>query len=117
VLRDFPKIQKGLLSAFPATIRAELKMRLSEVDRVLAGFVRGQLTVSMLMAILYSFGLSLTGIDLPVVIGVLTGVAIVVPIVGVLSMATVSTIMAIAKFGIIDPDFVLKINPHVLGVI
>src|SRR3954469_8097231 len=54
----------------------------SQVDRVLGQFMRGQLTVMAIMAGLYAFGYSISGVPLAVPIGVLAGVLSFIPYVG-----------------------------------
>jgi len=116
ILVDFPRIKEAARDMIPPRNRDLMLGRLAEVDRVLAAFVRGQLTVCFFLAVSYSIGLSFTGIDLAIVIGVVSGFAFVIPYAGTILGIVAGTVMAIVKFGVIDPDFVLKINPHLLGV-
>ncbi len=53
-----------------------------EADSVLGQYLRGQLLVMVIMAIFYSLGLALFGLDLALPIGVFTGLAMIVPYVG-----------------------------------
>lgn len=116
ILKDFNRIKEAGFEMIPPRNRELIVSRLQEVDRVLAAFVRGQVTVCTFLAITYSVGLSFTGIDLAVVIGVVSGYAFVIPYAGTILGVVAGSAMAIVKFGLIDPDFVLKINPHLLGV-
>lgn len=116
ILKDFNRIKDAARDMIPPRNRELVLSRLAEVDRVLAAFVRGQLTVCTFLAIAYSIGLSFTGIDLAVVIGVVSGFAFVIPYAGTVLGIVAGSVMAIVKFGAIDPDFVLKIDPHLLGV-
>lgn len=116
ILVDFNRIKEAIRDMIPPRNRDLMLSRLAEVDRVLAAFVRGQLTVCTFLAISYSIGLSFTGIDLAIVIGVVSGFAFVIPYAGTILGIVAGTVMAVVKFGVIDPDFVLKVNPHLLGV-
>lgn len=116
ILKDFNRIKDAAEELIPPRSRALVLARLRQVDRVIAAFVRGQLTVCMFLAVAYSVGLSFTGIDLAVVIGVASGFAFVIPYAGTIVGVAAGSIMAIAKFGVIDPDFVLRIEPRLLGV-
>ncbi|MEC8423880.1 MAG: AI-2E family transporter, partial [Myxococcota bacterium] len=71
-----------------------------EVDRRLSAFVRGQITVSVIMAGLYSAGLLVVGIDLAVPVGVLSGLLFVVPYLGTAVGIVLATVLALLKFGI-----------------
>jgi predicted PurR-regulated permease PerM len=53
-----------------------------EADQVLGQYLRGQLLVMLTMAIFYSVGLTLFGLDLALPIGVFTGLAMFVPYLG-----------------------------------
>ena len=116
ILVDFPRIKDAMRDMIPPRNRDLMLSRLAEVDRVLSAFVRGQLTVCFFLAISYSVGLSFTGIDLAIVIGVVSGFSFVIPYAGTILGVVAGSVMAIVKFGVIDPDFVLKIDPHLLGV-
>lgn len=114
--KDFTRLKAATVDLIPPRHRDVLLSRLGEVDRVIAAFVRGQLTVCIFLAVAYAIGLSFTGIDLAVVIGVVSGFAFVIPYAGTVLGIVAGSAMAIAKFGIVDPDFALRIEPHLLGV-
>lgn len=82
VLRDYDRIVRFFRELLPLRYRAHLSGRVREIDTVLASFVRGQLTVGAILAVMYSAGLSIARIDLAIVIGVLAGFGILVPYVG-----------------------------------
>jgi predicted PurR-regulated permease PerM len=69
-----------------------------EIDRVLGGFLRGQLSVCLALAVLYSIGLLLIGIDLALVIGIVSGLAFIIPYLGTIFGVVVAGCMAAAKF-------------------
>ena len=53
-----------------------------EIDRVLAEFLRGQLSVMGALAVYYTVGLMLVGLQFAVPIGILTGLLVFIPYVG-----------------------------------
>jgi predicted PurR-regulated permease PerM len=55
---------------------------MAEADAVLGQYLRGQLLVILILAVFYSVGLALFGLDLALPIGVFTGLAIFVPYLG-----------------------------------
>ena len=67
-----------------AQVMASLKIGgfLAEVDDVLGQYLRGQLLVMAILAVFYSLGLALFGLDLALPIGVFTGLAMAIPYVG-----------------------------------
>lgn len=74
------------------TIREQAR----EIDRTIAGYLRGQVNVCLLLALFYMIGLGLTGLKYGVLIGLVSGLISVIPFVGALLGFCVS--MAIAFF-------------------
>lgn len=53
-----------------------------DIDKVLAGFVRGQMTVGMILGIFYATALGLIGLQFGMVVGLLAGLLTFIPYVG-----------------------------------
>ena len=82
LLRDYDLINEKMLSFIPARSREQVLSLIKEIDGVLAGFVRGQLMVGLIMAGLYSIGLFFCGTPMSLFIGLLAGLASLVPYLG-----------------------------------
>jgi predicted PurR-regulated permease PerM len=100
LLRDWDKLVSAIGDLIPHAHRARSARVATEVDRRLSAFVRGQITVSAIMAVLYSIGLLIVGIDLAIAVGVLSGMLFVVPYLGTAVGIVLATILALLKFGI-----------------
>jgi predicted PurR-regulated permease PerM len=100
LLRDWDRITTAIAGLVPPEHRPRIDRVASEVDRRLSAFVRGQITVSAIMAGLYSVGLLLVGIDLAIPIGVLSGLLFVVPYLGTAVGIVLATVLTLLKFGI-----------------
>ncbi len=50
-----------------------------QMDRVIAGFVRGRLTICAIMIVLYTVGYVLIGVPAPLIVGPIVGASVVVP--------------------------------------
>lgn len=98
LLADMPLLTAWLKELPPPRFREQLGLLVKEFDTVLSGFVRGQLLVCAILAVLYSTGLWLIGIDLAVVIGTLSGAAFIIPYVGTVLGIVLSMLMAVLKF-------------------
>ena len=98
LLFDLPQLKLFVESFIPERFRAVYSEKLSEIDRVLSGFVRGQLSVCAILAVLYSIGLYFIGIDLAIAIGTLAGVTFIIPYVGTIIGICLSVVMALLKF-------------------
>ncbi|WP_341877058.1 AI-2E family transporter [Defluviitalea saccharophila] len=53
-----------------------------DVDHVLSGYIRGQLTDSLIMGILIGISVAIIGIDFPIIIGIIAGIANIIPYFG-----------------------------------
>lgn len=82
LLRDFDSINEKLLRLVPPRFQEKTKDIVLEVDRVLSRFVRGQLMVAGLMGVMYSFGLFLCDTPMSLSLGMMAGLANLVPYLG-----------------------------------
>jgi len=82
LLRDMPKIKRWVREHIPHRYLDEVLATYGEVDRVLAGFIRGQFIVSLLEASFITLGLTLIGVDYALLLGLFAGFANMVPYIG-----------------------------------
>lgn len=82
LLRDWNRIVARVPALFPATLRPRLKALARETDEVLGAFLRGQLSVMLALAIVYTGGLLAIGLDLALPIGIVAGLVSFVPYLG-----------------------------------
>lgn len=69
-----------------------------EIDAVLAGFIRGQMTVGAILGVFYAVALALVGLQFGVVVGLLAGALTFIPYVGSTVGGGVSIGLAIYQF-------------------
>lgn len=79
LLIDFPKVKRGIVDLVPLAYRTVFLERVGEVDGAVSGFVRGQLTIALILATLNSIGLVALGVPLGLLLGILAGLANVIP--------------------------------------
>lgn len=89
------KVNSWLPREHADTIRAQFR----EIDRTLAGFVRGQATVCLVLGTFYGLGLSLVGLDLGLVIGLGSGLFSFIPYLGSISGFIIGMGLAFAQTG------------------
>jgi predicted PurR-regulated permease PerM len=82
LLLDWKHVVAQALTLVPPRARPSVDSFATEADQVLGQYLRGQLLVMVTMAIFYSTGLALFGLELAVPIGVFTGLAMFVPYIG-----------------------------------
>jgi predicted PurR-regulated permease PerM len=100
LLRDWDRLVAAIGGLVPVRHRGRVERVAREVDLRLSAFVRGQITVCLAMAALYSVGLVLVGIDLAVPIGLMSGLLVVVPYLGSAVGLGASLVLALMKFGL-----------------
>ncbi|MBI3076744.1 MAG: AI-2E family transporter [Deltaproteobacteria bacterium] len=106
-LQHMETVGARVLAYLPPAWRPTVAPRLAEINLLVGEYLRGAVVLALALAVLYSLGLSLVGIDMAVAIGVLTGLLSVVPYVGALTGFSLASVMALITFGDL---------PHLLGV-
>lgn len=82
LLRDMPKIKRWVRERVPRRFLDEAVETYQEIDRVLAGFIRGQFIVSTTEATFIGVGLTAIGVEYALLLGIFAGFANMVPYVG-----------------------------------
>ncbi|MCX7246558.1 MAG: AI-2E family transporter [Burkholderiales bacterium] len=82
LLMDWHRLVERTLEWVPPRARLAYDSFTNEADTVLGQYLRGQLLVMLVLAVYYSAGLALFGLDLALPIGIFTGLAVFVPYVG-----------------------------------
>jgi predicted PurR-regulated permease PerM len=82
LLSAFDRITAGVRELIPLRWRATVTSYAEEIDQILSQFVRGQLTVMAILAVLYSGAYALLGVRLAVPIGITAGMLNFIPYVG-----------------------------------
>ena len=82
LLQEWPRILDALERIVPRPWLARTMRILNDIDSVMSEFLRGQLSVMMLLAVFYSVGLWFAGLNFALPVGVLTGLLVFIPYVG-----------------------------------
>jgi predicted PurR-regulated permease PerM len=82
LLLDWNQLLARLYEMVPPRARPGVDSFAQEANEVLGQYLRGQLLVMVTMAVFYSTGLALFGLELALPIGVFTGLAMFIPYVG-----------------------------------
>jgi predicted PurR-regulated permease PerM len=82
LLRDWNRIVARFDDLLPRRWLPRVRTIAREIDRVLAEFLRGQLSVMGVLAVYYSVALSIAGLQFALPIGILTGLLVFIPYVG-----------------------------------
>jgi predicted PurR-regulated permease PerM len=98
LLRDWDDLVAKVDSWLPRAHLETIREQFREIDRTLAGFLRGQVTVCLILGAFYGIGLSLVGLDFGFIIGFATGLISFVPFFGMLIGFVVGLALAFAQF-------------------
>jgi predicted PurR-regulated permease PerM len=98
LLRDWNALLARINGVLPRRWHAQLTGVAAEIDAVLAEFLRGQIAVMVLMSVLYVLGLWLAGLEFALPIGIITGMLVFVPYVGMFTGLVLATLVASMQF-------------------
>ncbi len=82
LLLDWRKVTGVMMNAVPRRWMKKTANLVSEIDELLAQYLRGQLLVMLILAIYYAVCLSIAGFEVALPVGIITGMLIFIPYVG-----------------------------------
>jgi predicted PurR-regulated permease PerM len=98
LLVDWDHMVAAVDEWLPRQHRDTIRMLAREIDRAIAGFIRGQAAVCFILGTLYAAGLSMIGLNFGALIGMLAGVLSFIPYVGSLTGLVLSVGVAVVQF-------------------
>ncbi|MCI0470422.1 MAG: AI-2E family transporter, partial [Candidatus Aminicenantes bacterium] len=106
-LKDYRKIKKSVFGLIPLHSKERVLNKIGKLDDLLASFIRGQAIVVLILAVLYSIGLSLIRLPFAILIGIGSGIGDIIPYFGTIVGFVVSIIIGFAHFQ--SPEKILPI--------
>ena len=98
LLLDWDRVIVTVDGWIPLQHRDTVRGLARDIDGAIAGFVRGQAVICLILAVFYAVGLTLAGLNFGFLIGLLTGLLSFIPFVGALTGFLVAAIVAVAQF-------------------
>lgn len=99
LLRDWPLILKKVRELLPRHLEPTLVQLTRESDEVLSAFFRGQFIVMLALGVIYSTGLTLVGLQVGIIIGLLAGLISIVPYLGFIVGIVAASIASMVQYG------------------
>ena len=99
LMRDWDKLVTNIREMLPRKQVETVSKLAFEMDEVLGAFLRGQLLVMLALGTIYSIGLWIIGLNVALIIGLIAGLASIVPYLGVIVGVAAAVIAAILQFG------------------
>ena len=103
LMKDSGPIRESLHAPFPSAVKPILRDILDIADRTLGGYIRGQLTLGVIVGLIVAVGLLLLDVPFAVLLGIVAGLTELVPIVGPWIGGAVGVLVTLAT----EPDKVL----------
>ncbi|MFN3467717.1 MAG: AI-2E family transporter, partial [Candidatus Brocadiales bacterium] len=99
LLKDYDRIVEELKTLIPPSRRDRVLELMARVDNNLRGFLRGQMTVALILGLFYGLGLSLVGIPMAFLVGFLAGIGNMVPLLGTITGIVLSMSLTALEHG------------------
>jgi predicted PurR-regulated permease PerM len=96
-LRDWPRLINWLKRMVPPASRHELLPLGDQVSLLLGRYVRGQLLLVMIMSVATVIGLTFFGVPFSLLLGVMTGILEVIPIIGPITAGAIACLVALGN--------------------
>ncbi|MFK8067691.1 MAG: AI-2E family transporter [Gammaproteobacteria bacterium] len=98
LLRDWDLLIERIHDLLPRRLENTVTRLAKECDEVLAEFFRGQLSVMMVLTLIYTVGLMFVGLDVALLIGMISGVVSFVPYLGFIVGIVAASVAALMQF-------------------
>ena len=108
LLRDWDVMIAKINQLLPRDLESKVNVLTKECDQVLGAFVKGQFMVMLALGVIYSIGLWLVGMDLALILGILAGVASIVPYMGFFVGIIAAAVAAMVQFN--DPSILIWVS-------
>jgi predicted PurR-regulated permease PerM len=98
LMRDWDEVIEKVHEMIPRTMEETAVSLVRDCDEVLSQFLRGQLLIMLILGCIYAVGLSIVGLNLALLIGLLAGLASIVPYLGFAVGIVAATLAAMFQF-------------------
>ena len=99
LLRDWDRMVAWIRETLPRPWEPTVTRLARECDEVVGAFLRGQSLVMLALGLCYTTGLMLMGLELALLIGMLAGLASIVPYLGLVLGVGAASVAALLQFG------------------
>jgi predicted PurR-regulated permease PerM len=109
ILNDWDRIVAIVDGYLPRNEQESIRAIARDVDKALAGYIRGQGTLCLILAVFYGLSFLLAGLKSGLAIGLMTGLLTFIPFFGALTGGATALGVGALQFGLFDA--------HLLGVV
>ena len=94
MMNEWPNVTKYIEDLYPKAHKKTISGLIKRVDEKVSGFIRGQMLVAFILAVIYASVLSICGLNYGFLIGVAAGFLSIIPLVGSIAGLLISVIVA-----------------------
>lgn len=98
MLRDWDLMIERIGHLLPRNVEPKVRLWALECDEVLGAFIKGQLLVMFALGVIYAVGLWFVGLELALLVGILAGLASIVPYMGFIIGIVAAAVAAMLQF-------------------
>ena len=99
MLRDWGIFVQKFEGLLPKKSKKSIMETMQEINVIISGFIRGQISVCLILGLFYSIGLKLVGLDLGLLVGFIAGLISFIPYIGSITGFVLGTVLAFAQYG------------------
>ena len=82
LMKNSGAVHPAVCAPFPSAMHAHLRAMLDIVDQTFGAYIRGQLTLGLVVGIIVAVGLFLLGVPFSILLGIIAGITELIPIIG-----------------------------------
>ena len=101
---SYPKVLRFGRELIPEDRRTRVFHLVREMDKAVAGFVRGRLVISAILGTIFAVGWFIVGVPYSLALGLLVGVFCAVPYLSAIGVPIAVTLLAVEQFSIPDTE-------------
>ncbi len=98
LLRDWDRLVAAADALLPRQQAQTIRQQLREIDRTIGGFLHGQFSVMLILAAFYGIGLTLAGLRFGLVVGIASGLLVIIPYLGAAFGMVMAVGLALLQF-------------------
>ncbi len=100
MIRDWPAMVRGADRLLPVAYAPVIREQVHQINRTLSAYVRGQVTVMLLLSAYYIVGFWVAGLNFALALGLLAGCIVIIPYLGSLISVGLGLTVAYSQFTI-----------------
>jgi predicted PurR-regulated permease PerM len=98
LIRDWPSVMKKVDGMLPLAYAPVIREQLKLINRTLAAYLRGQITVMAILSVYYVIAFMLLGLHFGLVLGIMAGCVVIIPYIGSLISIGLGLMVAYGQF-------------------